>query len=267
MPDRVTQRLQAVIANEVAMRAAGVAAASGAQAPAPGTGPATHTPGRPDLPSRRGGHRARRLGMPGWMSPLLLRGLSAAGALVILIGGGIFLVTRGGPQARSSAGSAAPANQPARPAPSHSGVNLGTAGGGTESLRYRTTRGYAYAETVHTLTNFSSRNLAVGVRKEIASSPAVGAPVVGRPNAVQLGDGQARNHRIGGFSVVQLESCMGFVADGHPVLLADVARYQGKPAVIVVLKPVGQIFSVVVAGLACGTGGGDVLRRLSIPKG
>ncbi len=57
------------------------------------------------------------------------------------------------------------------------------------------------------------------------------------------------------------------VAGGHPVLLVDVARYLGKPAVIVVLRPVHSTFRVVVAGLACGAGRGDVLRRLSIPKG
>jgi hypothetical protein len=209
--------------------------------------------------------------MPGWTSPLLLRGLAAAGVFVVLVGGGVFLISRNGPTSHPTAKSAAPAGRPARPRPASPGVNLGSAGGtGTESLRYRSGAGFAYATTISTRANFSDRNLFGGVRKEIASSAsvAVGTPTVGgNSSAVRNNTTRPTNHKIGVFSVAQLASCLGLVADGHPVFLADVARYLGKPAVIVVLKPVDKTFSVVVAGLACGTGGGDVLRRLSIPKG
>ncbi len=72
-------------------------------------GPA-HTPGRPDLPERGRGGRgrrgtSRRFRMPNWSSPLLLRGLAAAGAVVIIAGAGL-LFTQGHNNSGSNAGSA-----------------------------------------------------------------------------------------------------------------------------------------------------------------
>jgi hypothetical protein len=63
-----------------------------------------------------------------------------------------------------------------------------------------------------------------------------------------------------------LAGCLANIASGRQVLLADVARYLGKPATIIVLKPVSGAFDVIVVGLACTATKADVITRLSVPK-
>ncbi len=142
MPHRVTEHLQAIIAAEASQRTTAVPVASGAAGTAGTAGTAgslpVQVPGRPDLPRRRG-HRARRLRMPDWSTPLLLRGLAAAGVLVLLVGGGVLLANRGAVTGTPTAGRA-PANHPAGSPiaePRHSGVNA-PAAAGAKNVRYPT---------------------------------------------------------------------------------------------------------------------------------
>ncbi len=50
------------------------------------------------------------------------------------------------------------------------------------------------------------------------------------------------------------------------VLLAEVARYRGVPATMIVLKATGPAFDVIVVGQACGASGQDVIARFAIPR-
>ena len=85
MPEQVASRLQLAIASEAAARAAqapGLAGSASAAAPA---GAGVPVPGRPDLPERSRS-RPRWLRMPSLSSPLLLRGLAATAAVVVIAG-------------------------------------------------------------------------------------------------------------------------------------------------------------------------------------
>ncbi len=275
MPDRVTERIQAALSFEASRRAAEPVIASGDRAGAATAARTTGAdiPGRPDLPSRRNGRhlRVRRLRLPDWSSPLLLRALAATGALVLVVGGGILLVNSGGGHSGRHAAAGAPASAPvpgagSRNAPQNSGISVGAAG--AIKLPYRTRGGYAHANAVTSSADYSAANLPAGVRRAVSADANLGmAPAAGQPQVKPAIPTSRSSHNIGHFKVAQLERCLGIVAGRHAVLLAEVARYLGNPAVIVVLKPVNKMLDVVVAGPACGAGGGDVIRTLSVPQG
>jgi hypothetical protein len=60
----------------------------------------------------------------------------------------------------------------------------------------------------------------------------------------------------------RLAGCMKAVADGRMVLLLDLARYEGKPAVIVVLGSTATSEAeVIVTSSGCSAASPDVLTR------
>ncbi len=209
MPDTIAERLQVAIASEATARAATGAAsgaapgaapdvnltdagasglaASGADA-GPGDGPGADageplpTPGRPDLPERTR-RSSRRFRMPGWSSPLVLRGLAAAGAVIVIAGAG-FLFVHGQTTGQGSAGTGSghgPLRE-ARPAPSArvtgSGARAGYAGvNGPFSLNYRLKGKIATARALTTHHNYTKLNLGPMVRKDVASVASIGKGV------------------------------------------------------------------------------------------
>lgn len=252
MPDILTQRVQAAIANEAAQRAARMAGpVSGLAQP---------------------GDRASRLARPRmgrWSPPLLLRGLAAAGALVILVGGGLLLANQ------RQTGGASGAASPATRQPENSGAAIGSAV--AAQLRYRHGAGYLYANAVTSNVNYTSKSLAPGVRHAVENSTPLSNPSQQVPSiGASLPSG-----RLLGFRIDQLESCLSAVAASSPVsssvggpasgpvsgpvLLVEVARYQGQPATIIVTRPVGGLSHVIVVGLACGGSNQDILTRLTVP--
>jgi hypothetical protein len=259
MPEQLTSRLQAVIANEAAMRSAGTTmpARSASDPGVAGEPTSTMIPGRPDLPERAGRRRARRPRARVWSSPLALRSLAAAGVLVLLVGGGILLANGRGAQTRNTAGSE-PASRPARNRPSSAIVGSGAA----TPLRYRHAGQLVYASAVRSDADYTKASLPAGVRDEVKASAQVASPAPG----VAPSGAAPSTSRLNGASVSQLESCLSAVATGHLVLLVDVARYLGRPATIIVLKPVNNVFDVIVVGQACGTSGQNVITRLTVPK-
>lgn len=274
MPEQLTLRLQAVIADEATRRSAGVTLSASAPAVAgadvgravgmgAGQEPAVAMiPGRPDLPERTGRAR-RRPSVKAWTSPWLLRGLTAAAVLVVLVGGGILLSNGRGPASQSTAGSAPttsnPASKPVRNRPS--AAIVGSAA--TTPLRYRHDGKYVYTNAVKSNVDYTKASLPDGVRSEVKNSaeftnisPTI-APGESRPSAT---------HPLSGVTVSRLESCLSAVTSGKLVLLVDVARYLGQSATIIVLKPVNGVFDVIVVGQACGASGDDVITRLTVPK-
>lgn len=269
MPDRVTERLQAALTAEASHRGTEpVTSSPGLSTASSAAGPAV--PGWPDLPEReRHGRRSRRLRLPSWSSPLMLRGLAAIGVLVLVVGGVVLATSRSGKSGHVVAGSAGQRSGPSSGyGPKSAGINVGTRH--STKLSYRSGGRNAHADAVVSGANYTTADLVAGIRREVASatgskfsmSPGYTAPLP-RPGGPS---GQV-SHAIGPFKLTQLERCLATVAGRRPVLLAEVARYLGKPAVIVVLKPVNKVLNVVVAGLACGAGGGDVLKKLSMPQG
>jgi hypothetical protein len=209
--------------------------------------------------------------MPDWSSPLLLRGLAAAGALALFVSVGYVLATSHDGTASHSAAAGQGANREpaARPAPNSEHQEGEANVGAVEpvSVPYRQNGIFLYTTAMSSSTDYTSADLAGSVRKIVASSAGVtfGSSSEPEPTANAPDRSSSARRSIGHFSIHQLAACLSTVAGGRPVLLADVAHYRGSPAVIVILKPVSHTYDVVVAGLGCGAGGGDIITRLSVP--
>ncbi len=251
MPDGLAQRLQATLAEESARRAS--AAESTAAATAAGRQAAGRWNWRPRVPD--------------FSAPLLVRSLAATGVLALIVAGGLVLANLGtSAPARVSAPQAAPSSGPAPvPRPQTNapiGVNsneLGTPG--TLPVHYRYQGAAVTTNVVVSNLSYTKSDLAAGVRASISSPVTVPVSVPGKHSS----PGSTSVHRAG-ISARQLSGCLSKVAAGHRILLAEVVRYLGVPATIVVLKPIGHIFNVIVVGAACSATETDALTRLSLPK-
>ena len=301
MPDTITERLQLAIASEATARTAASAAAgavpavsltdagasslaatgaeidsgadSGAGAGAeasPGTDAEEPglTPGRPDLPERARG-RSWRFRMPDWSSPLVLRGLAAAGAVVVIAGAGLLFVHgQAGQEGSANSGSGGAAAGPRHPAPlpgvTGEGLSHGrySAVNGPVSLNYRLNGKIATARALTSHHNYTKLNLAPLVHKDVASAASIQktVPSSSRP---------ASPATFGGIRVPTLIGCLTKIAAGRSVLVADIARYLGGPATIVVLRPSAgsQVLDVVVVGLTCSSAAPDIIAELTVPAG
>jgi hypothetical protein len=279
MPDRLTDRVSAALAAESAHRATALTAAavstSAGTAPAAAASP-TGQAGRlrtagatsQGAPSAADaappGYHRWRLRMPEWSSPLVLRSLAATGVLVLLAGGGFLLASAHHGQGTATSGPIAARGPRKAVNPGDHSANVSASGG----VRYRYKGTYLVANTIQSRANYTVGDLASGVRAVVASTPAI-SPATPGP---QVTSGTNSNStaaplvRIGGISASQLTGCLSNIASGRAVLLADVAHYLGKPAVIIVLKPVSAVFDVIVVGLACTATKADAITRLSLPK-
>lgn len=239
MSETLTQRLQAVIADEAAQRAAVLVS------------------GQRDLPERTR-RPVRRLRVRVWSSsPLLLRGLAAAGVVLLFVGGGVLLANQGG-TGPSSARSSGLGGQPTTPrfnAPERT-ANVGSPSAIT--LRYRHAKGILYANAVVSGVDYTKADIPVAIRHEVALlANRVGIPA---PSAAA-----GPQHVLSHTTVGQLESCLSTMATDRLVLLVEVARYLGLPATIIVFKPVDNAFDVIVVGAACGPAGQDIITTLTVP--
>jgi hypothetical protein len=247
---------------------AGNGAGPGAAGAADGTGEtgSAHIPGRPDLPERRRS-RSRWLRIPNWSSPLLLRGMAAAAAVLVIAGGGILLANARSASENSVAGTGggsraqAPA---ARPSVAHSGgrpVSLGAEGPVTVS--YRLKGRIATTTAVASDTNMTEESLPGIVRKLVASVTSVGVGVA-TPGSQGTTSGKSR---IGGVSISALQGCLNAMAPGRPVLLAGVARFLGRPAMMIVMRSPtnADVLNIAIVGLSCSASGLDIIQRLIVP--
>lgn len=239
MPDTLTHRLHAAIADEAARRTASPAA----------------VPGRPDLPERaKHPHHQRRI--KNW-SPQLARGLAAAAAaIVLLVGGGILLANlRGGGLA--GAGSA-PTSRPATSRGRGSAVGLRQA----VPLHYRSGTELVSTNAVTSNMDYTKADLPAGVRRAMADSPRFATP---SGHAVGSSPDVEARHPLDHTTVGQLESCLTTVAVGRVVQVVELARYLGQPATIIAFKPTGNVFEVIVVGPACGATNQDIITSLNVP--
>jgi hypothetical protein len=217
------------------------------------------------LPARsrrqRAGTVQREWRLPGLSVPAS-RLVAAAGA-VVLVGGGGYLVASnlnsGVPTSSSASGAAPSTNQSMTAGPN---VTYGSPGSQhtihsvsskmnfvPQDLRTEVLAAYHEAQVKGEAGNVSYGG---------TNGPAAG-PV--RATASPLQSNAAAASGAGGIGT-RLAGCMRAVADGRMVLLLDLARYEGKPAVIVVLgSTVTSEAEVIVTANGCSAASPDVLTR------
>jgi hypothetical protein len=218
------------------------------------------------LPARSRRQRAGAV-QRGWHLPGLsvpaTRLVAAAGA-VVLVGGGGYLVASnlnsGVPTSSSASGAAPSTNQPMTAGPD---VTYGSAGSQhtvhsvsskmnfvPKELRTQVLAAYHEAQV-----KGEAGNVSFGGTNAPAAGPVHGAASPLQGNAAAASGG-------GGGVGTRLAGCMKAVADGRMVLLLDLARYEGKPAMIVVLGSTATSQAeVIVTASGCSVASPDVLTR------
>ena len=264
IPDHLTQRLQSALAAELAQRggtlpATGLNPVSADGLPAAGGGASMHPPGWPGRPERARRRRGRQPRMAGWSSPLVLRGLAATGAVVLLVGGGLLLANAGG--GRSASPSAAQGEPSGRGPRVSAPRSNASALAPPTTLHYQSDGKYANTNVVTTDLNYTKENLPANVRQEVASTSAIG-----HTPGPEINSRVHASNQLGQFDVARLGSCVSAVAAGRSVMLVEVARYMGVPAAIIVMRPGNGAFDVIVVGEACGASGQDVIARVVVPQ-
>jgi hypothetical protein len=244
LPQTVSVRIEASLRVEASQRLAAA--------------PATEA-GRRELPVRSRGQRASA-GQRGWQFPGLsvaaTRLASAAGAVAV-IGAGAYLVASNlpsGAPASSSSSAALPSNQPMSAGPP---VTYGSPGS---------------QHTIHTVssaTNFvpaQLRDQVLGAYHEAQLKGEAGTQSGGAASAPAAKLSPLQSSAAGGTSTGSgLAGCLDAVGAGRSVLLLDLAKYQNKPATIIVLGGTATSQAeVVVTGRTCSATAPDVLTRVPL---
>ncbi|HTZ92382.1 MAG TPA: zf-HC2 domain-containing protein [Streptosporangiaceae bacterium] len=251
MPQNLSARIDAAISREAQQRPAAM--------------PSTE-PGRRDLPARRRRGQDwtswRPLSLPGL--PGSPKRLAATVAAVVIAAAGSYLmaensgtgVTR--PPSSALAGAAAPA-QHLSPGPYvtygqpasldtvravQSPTNFVAA-----RLRVQAISALNTAETLGNLAAQPSASRAAHLTASAAAYPSMGGPAIAGPSAA-------------GPRPSELAGCVRRIATGRTVLLIDIARYQGKPAAVIVTgATVASGAEAWVVGSSCSARTSDVLTE------
>ena len=243
MPDALTARIQAAIAAEAATRAA--TAADGAVAAGTaggGTGPRDGAA----RPSRRPGGPRR--------SWLALRVAAVTAAVVVVAGGGygVARLLSGSPGLETPAGTGAPAAKRAAPVP---GVSDGLRAGGSQAAG----GGSAPADRiVSSGTDYRPGRLKAQVS---ATLTRFGGNAIAGP-----GPGPSGANRASG-AVPRMPACVSHVTGGKRPILVDQARWQGRPATVIVVPGAtsGTLRALVIAG-DCTAATSHVLATTTLPR-
>jgi hypothetical protein len=249
IPDHLSSRIQLALASESSARAASE----------PGT-----EAGRRDLPSRA---RPPRRG--GWLprltSPVGLRVAAATGAAVVLAGGGYEIAAHTGSGAGTSSEQI---NTP----------ESGAAAGHASSLRFGPAVAYRQSGHTHSIksvqsaTNFRAATLVRQVQATLAAQRVTNSGrEIQEPNSEQqLGSTSAASPSpgpTGTSSLTKLRGCVDRIAAGRSVLLVDIAKYEGRPATIIVVQPPSSSKAQVYAvGAGCASGASDILASQVLPR-
>jgi hypothetical protein len=132
-------------------------------------------------------------------------------------------------------------------------------------MNYRLNGKVATARALATGHDYTRRNMAPLVRKDIASAPEFGKNASAGTNQRTPAPGAT----FGGIKVFKLVGCLTGLASGRTILVADVARYLGRPATIVVLRSSGSThqLNVVVVRFSCSLASPDIITQVTIPPG
>ncbi len=245
MPDQYSVRIDAALRSQVTQRLS--------------TEPATES-GRRDLPRRSRVGRGWRL--PGLSVPAT-RLVAAAGALIVIGGGGYAIASHvaadsGSTSTGSGSGSSAAIPHAAQAEPVAGPKVTYHSGGATRSI-----------QAVRSDTNFVHDRL--GAQAVVAVTEAREKGVVpmtsnARASASLPTTSTARGLASNGPVAVssKLDGCVANVAGTRKVLLVELAKYQGRPATIIVLAPTaGRLAQVWVVSPSCS--GSDIHALAKLP--
>jgi hypothetical protein len=239
LPPGIAARLDAALSAETARRAA----------PDPGTVPGPAAPAQPaGTPPR---HHAGRPRGPRLRMPVAARLLAAAGVLVAAGGVG-YAVSQSSSSPSTSSSSAGPAAAPRAVAGPHSHSAAGRAGpqegaGGDVQFTVR-----------HSRTPYRKTTLAVQARMQLAAG--VTHPGKAPGGGLSL---QAPSRALTGC----VDNVAGLAAvHAGDVKLVDQARFQGRPATVIVVQATSaQPGTVYAAGAGCSASRADLLARAPYP--
>jgi hypothetical protein len=243
MPDTVTARIEMALAAEAAARGPAPVTATGGAAgiAAPGTAGRGGTRGTAGQDGARGaGNRRPGWAGRGWSRPGL-RVATVAATVAVIAGGGytVAQLLSGSPAvhgaAASSAGAPAARAKGTRPRMSPSGIRSapGNAAFGAVPGPVR---------VVSSGTNYQPAQLAAQASTLLKTLGPKNSPVHPGPSLATPPNGYLAQFP-------GLQACAAHIAGTQHALLADVARYRGHPAAIIILPapPGGRSKAVVVA--------------------
>jgi hypothetical protein len=243
MPSTLTSQLDATLATESSRRLADA--------------PATEADRR-DLPERRARRSHGGWQLPG-MSILGTRVVAAAGALVLVgVGGYEFATHTGGSVNATSADSSGSAS-----VPSARQVSLGP------SVQFGQPSGTKTIRTVYSAENFTAADLGVQALAAVRAAQLEGAtgaqPArVSAPTA-SAGVPSKASVRSQRGSPASLTSCLDGIVGNRPVELVETAKYEGRPATIIVTAATstsqGQVW---VVGPACSASHPDTITHQTL---
>jgi hypothetical protein len=250
MPDALATRITAAIAEEAAARSAGIPAGATAQAAADGDAAAVR-PGDATHGARgRRTRRAARAPVPG-RSRLALRIATAAAAVVVIVGGG-FGVSRLFSSASSPTGSGGPVAVPAAPGPHKAAIgapNRGSAGS-SGTKEHSAAPGLSGYHAVASGTRYRSGLLEAQVKAVLSRSSAAPLPAANGTSSI--------------LRLTDLTSCLTHVAGTQRPRLVDLASYNGRPAIVIVLPAGANTQRVLVVGPRCSTTMTDLLASTTL---
>jgi hypothetical protein len=253
MPPSLAARLDAALAAEIArsaMDASPSDAASPATAASPAGAPAPGGPAGRRAPVAAGrdatGRRPGRGRAPWRLSPRL----AAAAAAVVLVAGGGYAIVR----AVSGGNTTAPSGS--------SGASVGSGALGEPSAITRPPAAAPEAGVRGGLPLIASgTNYRAGQLPAQVSAALKGYPAPGR----SPGPARAASPGVAQPAFPHLAACVSHLAGGQRPRLVDIARYDARPAaVIVVPVPGSAMVRVWVVGPGCSAHGGDVIARFSL---
>jgi hypothetical protein len=248
MPAHLAARIESALAAESAHRTASAPAGS---------------PGRSERPERAAepARARRRHRRPVHLSAPALRVLAVAGAAVVLVGGVVELLNHStGPSAQSfGTSSGSGASRQGAGSPMSSAPKSGTAanGGSFGRLQYSNGTGHpVFVTPLSTGTNYSTARLTRQVNGLLATHGA--GNLTAGPAVTPAHLGMTRPQHLGG--------CVSRIADGRKVLLVDVAKFDGKPATIIVTARQGSAAAQVwVVGSGCSASVSDIRAHQTLP--
>jgi len=191
-------------------------------------------------------------------SPWLIRGLAAVGAVVVLGGISYVLANVSTSAQHSHLGTAQRAPSASSPAAGkkYQGLNFGV-----RRLNYNRGGTRANFPALTTAADVTRASLASNVRTQIADSKVPSLP------SATTGSAPSAEKRVGPITITQLVACVTRIASRRDVLLAEVAHYDGSPAMILVFRPLSPspVFDVVITALSCSASNGHIITRTTVP--